>query len=114
MRYAAFALGILAGTLELAGAIGGLGIRGIGFAFGGGGLVPASLGVGIAMTMAIATIFCAVAIMFVRDARFLAAMIIFASIVATLAGGPFAAVGGVVGLCAAGLAYRLDRSANLV
>lgn len=114
MRYAAFALGILAGALELAGAIGGLGIRGVGFAFGGGGLIPASLGVGVAMTMAIATIFCAVAIMFVRDARFLGALIVFASIVAALAGGPFATIGGLVGLGAASVTLRLDRDASLV
>ena len=114
MRYGAFALGILAGVLELAGAIGGLGIRGVGFAFGGGGLIPASVGVGMAMTMAIATIFCAVAIMFVRDARLLAGIIIFASVGAAITGGPFAAIGAVVGLCAAALAFRLDRTASLV
>jgi hypothetical protein len=101
------------GVHELAGAIGGLGIRGIGFAVGGGGLIPASLGVGIAISMAIATICCAVAIMFVRDARPLAAIIVFASLVATIAGGPFAAIGGLFGLGAAGLAFRLDRTASL-
>ena len=114
MRYAAFALGILAGVLELAGAIGGLGIRGVGFAFGGGGLIPASMGVGMAITMAIATIFCSVAVMFVRDARPLAMVIIFAAVGATLAGGPFAAIGGAIGLCSAALAFRLDRSASLI
>lgn len=113
MRYAAFALGILAGVLELAGAVGGLGIRGIGFAFGGGGMISASLGVGMAMTMAIATVFCAVAVMFVRDARLLAAVIVFAAVGAAIAGGPFAALGGIVGMCAAALAFRLDRSASL-
>jgi predicted signal transduction protein with EAL and GGDEF domain len=114
MRYGAFALGILAGALELAGAIGGLGIRGVGFAFGGGGLIPASLGVGIAISMAIATIFCAVAIMFVRDARPLAAVIVFGSIIAAIAGGPFAAIGGLVGLGSAALVFRLDRRASLI
>ncbi len=114
MRYGAFALGILAGVIELSGAIGGLGMRGIGFAFGGGGLIPASLGVGMAITMAIATIFCAVAIMFVRDARPLAAIIVFASVGAALTGGPFAAIGSIVGLASAALAYRLDRSASLI
>lgn len=114
MRYGAFALAVLAGVLELAGAIGGLGIRGIGFAFGGGGLLPASLGVGIAITMAIATIFCAVAIMFVRDARPLAAIIVFAAVGAAIAGGPFAAIGGLVGLASAALTFRLDRTASLV
>lgn len=113
MRYAAFALGILAGVLQLAGAIGGLGIRGVGFAFGGGGLVPASMGVGMAITLAIATIFCAVAIMFVRDARFLAGIIVIASVGATIAGGPWAAIGGLIGLGAAALAFRLDRAAAL-
>jgi hypothetical protein len=114
MRYGAFALGILAGVLELAGSIGGLGIRGIGFTFGGGGLIPASLGVGMAISMAIATIFCAVAIMFVRDARPLAAIIVFASVGAAIAGGPFAAIGGLVGLGSATFAFRLDRTASLV
>lgn len=114
MRYATFFVGILAGILELAGAIMGLGIAAVGFAFGGGGPISASVGVGITMVLAIATLFGAVLVMFVRDARPLAMLILGASIGAATAGGPFAVPGAICGLVAATLAYRLDRSAAMV
>jgi hypothetical protein len=101
-------------VLELAGAIMGLGIAGVAFAFGGGSLFPTTVGVGMAMTLAIATIFCAVAIMFVRDARPLGLVIGAASVGAAIAGGPFAAIGAVVGLVVAWLTFRIDRTASLV
>ena len=69
MRYLSFFLGVVAGVFELAGAIMGLGIAGVGFVFAAGGPLPPSMGVGLAMVLAIASIFIAVAIMFVRDAR---------------------------------------------
>jgi hypothetical protein len=115
VRYSAFGLGIAAGVLELGGAIMGLGIAGVAFAFGGGGgIIPATTGVGLAMTLAVATIFCAVAIMFVRDARPIGLMIAVASVGAVVAGGPFAAFGGGLGLLAAWLTFRIDRTAALV
>jgi hypothetical protein len=112
MRYGAFALGIFAGVLELTGAVLGLGIAGVGFVFGGGGLLSASTGVGMAMLLAVATIFCAVAIMFLRDPRPVGILIAVAAVGAVLAGGPFAAAGGLIGLGAAALTFRLDRNAS--
>jgi hypothetical protein len=112
MRYGAFALGILAGVLELTGAVLGLGIAGVGFFFGGGGLLSASTGVGMAMLLAVATVFCAVTIMFVRDPRPVGILIAVAAVGAVLAGGPFAAAGGLIGLGAAALTFRLDRNAS--
>jgi hypothetical protein len=114
VRYSAFGLGIAAGVLELGGAIMGLGIAGVAFAFGGGGIIPATTGVALAMTLAVATIFCAVAIMFVRDARPIGLMIAVASVGAVVAGGPFAAFGGGLALLAAWLTFRIDRTAALV
>jgi hypothetical protein len=114
MRYTAFFLGVLAGVLELAGAIMGLGIAGAGFVFSPGGLLAPSLGVGVAITMAIGTIFLATAVMFVRDARPIALILLAASIGAGLAGGPFAVPGAIAGIASAAFAYRLDRTAALV
>lgn len=111
MRYGAFALGILAGALELTGAVLGLGIAGVGLLFGGSGVLSASMGVGMAMVLAIATVFCGVAIMFMRDPRPIGILIAVAAAGAVLAGGPFAAAGAVVGLGAAVLTFRLDRNA---
>jgi len=90
MRYAAFFLGVTAGVFVLAGAIMGLGI------------------------VAIATIFIAVAFMFVRDSRPLALLMIVASVGAGIAGGPFALPGALAGMASAVLAYRLDREKSLV
>jgi len=114
MRYSAFGLGVAAGVLELAGSILGLGVAGVAFAFGGGGIIPATTGVGIAMSLAVATIFCAVAIMFVRDARPIGLVIAVASVGAAVAGGPFAVAGGGLGLLVAWLTFRIDRTAALV
>ncbi len=114
MRYTAFGLGVAAGVLELAGAIMGLGIAGVAFSFGGGGIIPATIGVGMAMTLAVATIFCAVAVMFVRDPRPLGIVIAVASVGAAIAGGPYAVIGGCVGLLAAWLTFRIDRTAALI
>ena len=105
MRYTAFFLGVTAGVLELAGAIMGLGIRGVGFVFARWRPLPTSMGVGFAIILAIATIFVAVAIMFVRDARPLGLfLIVFASVGAAIAGGPFAVPGALCGMAAAVLA----------
>jgi len=114
MRYLSFFLGVVAGVFELAGAIMGLGIAGVGFVFAVGGLLPASMGVGFAMILAIATIFLGVAVMFVRDARPVGLMLIVASVGAGIAGGPFAVPGALAGITAAVLAYRLDRTKALV
>ena len=108
MRYSAFFLGVLAGVLELAGAIMGLGIAGVGFVFGPQAMLPTSLGVGFAMACAIASIFVATLIMFVRDARPLALFLMVASVGAALAGGPYAVPGALSGALAAALAFRLD------
>ena len=114
MRYAAFFLGVLSGVLVLAGAIMGLGIAGVGFVFAVGGPLPASMGVGFAIVLAIATIFLAVGVMFVRDARPIGLMLIVVSVGAAIAGGPFAVPGALAGIAAAFLAYRLDRVKALV
>lgn len=114
MRYGAFFFGVLAGVLELAGAIMGLGIARVGFVFGPDALLPTTLGVGLAMMLAIGSIFTAVAIMFVRDARPLGLFLVVVSIGAGLAGGPYAVPGAVAGVAAALLALRLDPLRPLV
>ena len=113
MRYAAFLLGVIGGVIELAGAVMGLGIAGIGFLFGPAGIGSTSLGVGFAMVLAVATIFAAVGLMFIRDPRQLAIVIAVAAVGAGLAGGPYAAIGAVVAIGAAALAYRVDRAVAL-
>jgi glucan phosphoethanolaminetransferase (alkaline phosphatase superfamily) len=115
MRYAAFFLGVLSGVLELAGGIMGLGIAGVGFYFfSWGGPLPLSMGVGFVIIVAIATIFLATAVMFVRDARPIALILVVASVGAALAGGPFTIPGAVAGMTAAAFAYRLDRAQALI
>ncbi len=114
MRYLSFFLGVVAGVFELAGAIMGLGIAGVGFVFAAAGPLSLSMGVGFAMILAIATVFIAVAIMFVRDARPLGLFLIVASVGAGIAGGPFAVPGALAGIAAAVLAYRIDRAKALV
>lgn len=114
MRYTAFFLGALAGVLELAGAIMGLGIAGAGFVFSAGGPLAPSLGVGVAIAMAVGTIFLATTVMFVRDARPIALVLLVASIGAGLAGGPYAVPGAIAGIASAVFAYRLDRTQALV
>lgn len=108
MRYAAFLLGTMAGVLELAGAIMGLGIARVGFVFGPGALLPTSMGVGLAMMLAIASIFTAVALMFVRDTRPFGLFLVVVSVGAGLAGGPYAVPGAIAGVAGAFLALRLD------
>ena len=114
MRYGAFFFGVLAGVLELAGAIMGLGIARVGFVFGPHAILPTSMGVGLAMMLAITSIFTAVGIMFVRDARPLGLFLIVVSVGAGLAGGPFAVPGAVAGAVGALLALRLDPVRPLV
>ena len=114
MRYAAFFMGVLAGVLELAGAIMGLGIARVGFVFGPTAPLPTSMGVGLAIVLAIASIFTAVTIMFVRDARPLGLFLIVVSIGAGLAGGPYAVPGAIAGATGALLALRLDPLRPLV
>ena len=114
MRYAAFFFGVLAGVFELAGAIMGLGIARVGFVFGPSAPLPTSMGVGLAIMLAIASIFTAVAVMFVRDARPLGLFLIVVSVGAGLAGGPWAVPGAAAGVTAAFLALRLDRVRPLV
>jgi len=114
MRYTAFGLGVAAAVFQLAGAIMGLGVAGVGFLFGSGGIAPATVGVGMTLSLAIATLFCAVAIMFVRDPRPLGLVIAVAGIGAAIAGGPWVLFGGGLALAAGGLTFRIDRTAALV
>jgi glucan phosphoethanolaminetransferase (alkaline phosphatase superfamily) len=114
MRYTAFFLGVVAGVFVLAGAIMGLGIAGAGFVFSAGGLLAPSLGVGLAIALAIGIVFLATVIMFVRDVRPIALVLLVASIGAGLAGGPFAVPGAIAGIASAVFAYRLDRTKALV
>ena len=64
--------------------------------------------------MAIGTIFLATMVMFVRDARPIALVLLVASIGAALAGGPYAVPGALAGIASALFAYRLDRTQALV
>jgi hypothetical protein len=114
MRYTAFGLGVAAAVLELAGSIMGLGIAGVGFLFGGGGIGSATLGVGMTISLAIGTLFCAVAIMFVRDPRPLGLVIAVAGVAAAVAGGPWVLFGGGLALLAGWFAFRVDRTASLI
>jgi len=114
MRYTAFGLGVAAAVLQLAGSIMGLGIAGVGFLFGSAGIASATLGVGMTISFAIATLFCAVAIMFVRDPRPLGIVIVVAGVGAALAGGPWVLVGTALALMSGWFTFRLDRTAALV
>lgn len=114
MRYASFFFGVMAGVFILAGAIMGLGIAGVGFVFGHGAMLPTSMGVGIAIVMAITAIFTAVAIMFVRDVRPLGLFLVVISVGAALAGGPYVVPGAAASLLSGFLAVRLDPVRPLV
>ncbi len=114
MRYWSFFSGVLAGVLMLAGAIMGLGIAGLGFVFGPQAILPTSIGVGFAMMLAIASIFAAVAVMFVRDARPIGLFLAVIAVTAAIAGGPWVLPGMVAGLVSGTLAYRIDPVQPLV
>lgn len=114
VRYGAFFFGVMAGVLILAGAIMGLGIAGVGFVFGPQAAFPTSMGVGFAIVCAIAAIFTATAIMFVRDVRLLGLFLVVISVGAAIAGGPWAVPGAVTGLLSAFLALRVDPIQPLV
>jgi glucan phosphoethanolaminetransferase (alkaline phosphatase superfamily) len=114
VRYGAFFFGVLSGVFILAGAIMGLGIGGIGFVFGPAAPLPTSMGVGFAIMCAIASIFVAVLIMFVRDVRPIGLFLVVVSVGAAIAGGPWAVPGAVSGLLAAFLTFRVDPVQPLV
>ena len=109
MRYTAFFLAVAAGVGELAGSMMGLGMAGVGFALGGGGLIDPSVGVGIAIMMAVGSIFSGVGIMMARDPRPLGVFVGFCAVGAAVAGGPWAALAGGIGLASAVLTLRVDR-----
>ncbi|MFN8629235.1 MAG: hypothetical protein U0838_02630 [Chloroflexota bacterium] len=110
MRYTAFFLAVAAGVGELAGSMMGLGMAGVGFAFGGGGLIDPSTVVGIAIVMAIGSIFAGVAVMMARDPRPYGAFVGMCAVGAAVAGGPWSAVAATLGLASALLTLRVDRA----
>jgi len=112
MRLASFLLGLFGGVVELAGAIMGLGVAGVGFMFVGGGALSASMGVGMATVLGVATIFGSVAVMLVQNPRPLGILIGVAALAAAVAGGPYAAIGSVMAGTSAWLAFRLDPRAS--
>lgn len=112
MRLASFLLSLFGGVVELAGAIMGLGVAGVGFLFVGGGVLSASMGVGIAMVLGVATIFGSVAVMLVHDPRPVGILIGVAALGAAVAGGPYAALGSLVAGASAWLAFHLDPRAS--
>jgi hypothetical protein len=114
VRYGAFFLGVLAGVLMLAGGIMGLGIAGAGFVFGPGAPLPTSMGVGIVIMFAIASIFSATLSVFMRDTRPVGVFLVVVAVGAAIAGGPWVTPGAVFGLLAGALALRVDPVTPLV
>jgi hypothetical protein len=110
MRYVAFFLAVFAGVGELAGSMMGLGMARVGFAFGGGGIIDVSTGVGIAMTLAIGSIFGGVGMMLARDPRPFGLFVGICAVGAAITGGPWTALAAVLGLGAAFASLRVDRA----
>ena len=112
-RLAAFLTAGFGAMIELFGSLYGQGVVGHGALFGLAGPQTLSEATTIGFLMATLTIAVAVALMFVRDARGLGALLVIASIVGTLAAGFLFGIGAVLALIGATLALRLDRSAPL-
>jgi hypothetical protein len=110
VRYVAFFLAIFAGVGELAGSMMGLGMAGVGFVFGGGGAIDASIGVGVAIMFAIGSIFAGVALMLARDPRPFGLFVGICAVGAAVAGGPWAAGAAVLGIAAALASLRIDQA----
>jgi len=64
--------------------------------------------------LATATVVCAVALMLVRETRWLSGAIAAAGVVGTLAAGQVFGIGAAIALVGAVVAMRIDRSAPLV
>jgi hypothetical protein len=112
VRLASFLLGLFGGVVEVAGAIIGLGVAGVGSLFVSWGVLSASMGVGFAMVLGVATIFGSVGVMLVHDPRPLGILICVAALGAAGAGGPYATLGALMAGASAWLAFRLDPQAT--
>jgi hypothetical protein len=112
-RFAAFVAAGFGAMIELFGSLYGQGIVGHGALFGLAGPETLSEATTIGFLMATLTIVIAVAVMFVRDARGLGAVLVIASVVGTLAAGSLFGIGAILALVGATLALRLDRNAPL-
>ncbi len=112
-RTAAFLAAAFGGTYEIFGAIVGQGMLGHGMLFGLGGEETKSAAVVISFVLATVTIVSAVAIMLVRETRWLSATIIGAGVVGTLLAGQTFGYGAALALVGALVATRIDRTAPL-
>ena len=112
-RTAAFLTAALGGGIELFGALYGQGVMGHGMLFGLAGGGTRTEGVMIGFVLGTVTIVCAVAVMLVRDTRWLSVAIIVSSVVGTLAAGQLFGYGAALALIGALLATRIDRTAPL-
>jgi len=112
-RTAAFLAAALGGGIELFGALYGQGVLGHGLLFGlaGSGTRPEAAMIGFVVGGA--TIVAAVGLMFVRDPRRLAVVIVALAVAGTLAAGQMFAYGAALSLVAALVASRVDRTAPL-
>lgn len=112
-RLAAFLAAAFGGTIELFGSLFGQGIIGTGALFGLLGPSTRTEATMLGFVLGTVTIVAAVALMFVRDPRRLAQVVVACAVVGTLAAGTIFGLGAVLAIVGAVLAYRIDREAPL-
>jgi hypothetical protein len=111
-RTIAFLAAAFGGAIELFGALW-QGVLGDGMLFGLAGETTRTEAVMIGFVLGTATLVAAVAIMLVRDARWLSALIIVAGVAGTLVAGFVYGLGAVLALVGGFVAARIDRTAPL-
>lgn len=113
-RLGAFLAASFGGTIELFGGLYGQGVLGHGMLFGLLGEGTRGEAAILGFAAASATIVAAVALMFVRETRWLAALIAILAIVGTMVAGQVFGYGASLALIGAIIAWRVDRAAALV
>lgn len=113
-RFTAFLTAASGGAIELFGALAGQGVLGSGALFGLLGPGSRTEATMLGFVLGTVTIVAAVAVMFARDARRLAAVIAIAAVIGTLAAGTIFGLGALLAIVGAILAARIDRNAPLV
>jgi hypothetical protein len=113
-RRVSFLVAVFGAGLELFGAIVGQGMLGEGMLFGAAGPGTAILGALVGIACALVSLVAGVLLMFVRDVRPLAVLIVVAGLFGSLAAGPQFALGAGVTCIGAVIALSVDRSASLI
>jgi len=113
-RYVAFLVALFGSGFMLFGAMYGQGMAGSGMFFGAAGVDTASMGAFVGIAAAWVSLIATILLMFVRDVRPLAIIILLAGVVGVLAAGTLFAAGALLTFVGAGIALTVRRDAAVV